>query len=212
MPIINKKGYTFTGDRIEKAIQIECVLRNHMDDLIKEKKILDLGCGDGVIGEYFAQNNDVIVADIEDMRLNKNTNFIFVDDNGDLPFKDKEFDIVITNHVIEHILDDTLNSHQKHLEEIHRVMKDDGVCYFATPNKNYPIEPHHKIPLLHYFDPYTDITLISYGEMKKLFKQTSFHYTDYTIWVAQKIRGFDVPLWLSWILPSNIFILQKESK
>ncbi|MEO6346384.1 MAG: methyltransferase domain-containing protein [Aquaticitalea sp.] len=45
-----------------------------------------------------------------------------------LPFKDKEFDIILCNHVLEHIPDDT-----KAMQELYRVMKVGGMGIFQIP-------------------------------------------------------------------------------
>ena len=45
-----------------------------------------------------------------------------------LPFKDNEFDIILCNHVLEHIPDDT-----KAMRELHRVMKVGGMGIFQIP-------------------------------------------------------------------------------
>jgi SAM-dependent methyltransferase len=45
-----------------------------------------------------------------------------------LPFKDNEFDIILCNHVLEHIPDDT-----KAMQELYRVMKVGGMGIFQIP-------------------------------------------------------------------------------
>lgn len=45
-----------------------------------------------------------------------------------LPFKDNEFDIILCNHVLEHIPDDT-----KAMNELHRVLKTDGFGILQIP-------------------------------------------------------------------------------
>tara|TARA_B110000438_G_scaffold186040_1_gene177743 strand:+ start:2344 stop:2958 length:615 start_codon:yes stop_codon:yes gene_type:complete len=62
-------------------------------------KILDIGCG------YTANKNATIIADVQDLsKFYKEKKFIRID-NKKLPFKDKEFDFVISSHVIEHVED-----------------------------------------------------------------------------------------------------------
>ena len=62
-------------------------------------KILDIGCG------YSANKNASVVADIQDLaKFHEGNNFIKISGKK-LPFKDKEFDFVITSHVIEHVED-----------------------------------------------------------------------------------------------------------
>ena len=62
-------------------------------------KVLDVGCG------YRAHQNATVISDIKDFsNFYKDKNFIQIKDKT-LPFKDKEFDFVISSHVIEHVED-----------------------------------------------------------------------------------------------------------
>jgi SAM-dependent methyltransferase len=45
-----------------------------------------------------------------------------------LPFEDNSFDIILCNHVLEHIPDDT-----KAMQELHRIMKPKGIGIFQIP-------------------------------------------------------------------------------
>ena len=62
-------------------------------------KILDIGCG------YRAHKSASVIADIQDLsNFYENKNFVKITEKK-LPFKDKEFDFVISSHVIEHVED-----------------------------------------------------------------------------------------------------------
>ena len=62
-------------------------------------KILDIGCG------YTANKHATVIADVKNLSdFYKNKNFIKIKDKK-LPFKDKEFDFVISSHEIEHVED-----------------------------------------------------------------------------------------------------------
>ena len=62
-------------------------------------KILDIGCG------YTANKHATVIADIKNLSdFYKKKNFVKITDKK-LPFKDKEFDFVISSHVIEHVED-----------------------------------------------------------------------------------------------------------
>src|SRR6266403_5210464 len=66
-------------------------------------------------------------------------------DGCQLPFRDRSFDVVFSNSVIEH-LGDPLR-HEQYAREIARV----GVRYFVqTPNRWFPVEHHLLMPLIHF--------------------------------------------------------------
>lgn len=66
---------------------------------------------------------------------------------------DGEYDIAFSNSVIEHL--GTFENQQKMASEVRRVAKG----YFVqTPNYSFPVEPHVRIPLIHFL-PLSLITL-----------------------------------------------------
>ena len=75
---------------------------NYINSIIEknnEWKILDIGCG------YSANKKATTIADVQDFsNYYKGKNFVKVNEKI-LPFKDKEFDFVISSHVIEHVED-----------------------------------------------------------------------------------------------------------
>ena len=74
--------------------------KQFIDNLLRENsdwKILDIGCG------YTAHNRASVICDVQDLsNFYKDRKFIKLIDKT-LPFKDKEFDFVITSHVLEHV-------------------------------------------------------------------------------------------------------------
>lgn len=102
---------------------------------INNKKILDLGCGPGLYVKILAKKGaivkgiDISEKEIEIARIN-NPNVEFKIGNAEkLPYKDKEFDIVLAALVIEHF-----NNWDKILNEIKRVLKNKGVFVFSIGN------------------------------------------------------------------------------
>ena len=84
-------------------------------------KVLDIGCG------YTANENATIVSDVQDLsNFYKNKKFVKITEKK-LPFKDNEFDFVITSHVIEHVDD-----FQFFISEIERISKKG---YIELPTK-----------------------------------------------------------------------------
>ncbi|MEO0268457.1 MAG: class I SAM-dependent methyltransferase [candidate division WOR-3 bacterium] len=120
---------------------------------LKNKKILDLGCGFGHISFLLEEKKaKVFSLDIEKdfvyvVNLKKKlaeSNIKPLIGNGfALPFKNKSFDIVICTHTLEHIRDSF-----NFLKEVNRVLKIGGILYLSIPNYFFPFEPHFKVPLI----------------------------------------------------------------
>lgn len=111
---------------------------------IKNKKILDIGCNIGITLSFLDQSNELHGIEIdsycvkEAKKLNPYANF-FQGSMEKLPYDDKSMDIVIMMNVLPYY-DFYIDEHSKNqfisdtLNEVHRVLKDDGVLYFTTPN------------------------------------------------------------------------------
>ena len=98
--------------------------KTYIENLLSKKKdwkILDIGCG------YSANIYATTICDVQDLSsFYKNKNFIILKDK-DLPFKDNQFDFVISSHVMEHVKD------LKHfIKELERISKKG---YIELPTK-----------------------------------------------------------------------------
>ena len=84
-------------------------------------KVLDIGCG------YSPNEYANVIADVQDFSsFYQERDFVQILGN-ELPFKDKEFDFVVTSHVIEHV-----DSPELFIKEIVRVGKSG---YIEVPTK-----------------------------------------------------------------------------
>lgn len=114
------------------------------------RRLLEIGTGSGWISHYFAHNMagqyDVDAVDVVDNRQSKEGyRFTLVADTA-LPFADGTFDVVISNHVIEHVGDDYAQA--RHLAEMRRVLRPGGIGYLAVPNRWMLVEPHYRLAFL----------------------------------------------------------------
>lgn len=228
-------GLTYVT-RINKAKKIVSILKEHKD--LSKCKILDLGTGAGVISSELGKlAKEVYSIDVIDERITKkNYKFKKINPNKKLPFKDKFFDIVISNHVIEHV-----NDKKFHLAEIFRVLEEDGICYLATPNKLWIIEPHYKLPFLSLLPKkianlyliitnkgkFYDVNNLSYNSLIKLFRK-SFYYENILVKISKNPKRYNLeinflnltnllnpiikvfPFLLNYFTPTFIFILKKK--
>lgn len=69
-------------------------------------------------------------------------------DGTKLFYKDRSFDLVFSNSVIEHL--GNWENQQKFAAEALRVGRD---LWVQTPARSFPIEPHYLTPFIHYFPP-----------------------------------------------------------
>ncbi len=124
----------------------------------KPLKILDIG-GTQLFWERmnFLQHKNVHITLLNLKKFEtRNENFTSVIGTAtDLSqYKDKEFDIVFSNSVIEHLF--TLENQKKMADEVGRVGR---YYYVQTPNYHFPVEPHFMCPFFHYLPRETRIYL-----------------------------------------------------
>lgn len=117
----------------------------------KRFKVLDLGCGDGVImhsllNQKLVSPNSIIGVDNSNIRIESAKNLIgngvkIVNGNAiNLPFVDHSFDLVYSLMVMEHLKDDS-----KYAREIYRVLKPKGMTVILTViKKNWGISWYRK--------------------------------------------------------------------
>jgi len=185
--MISKKSYAQLegSSRHKKASKIASILGCFVN--FSKCDVLDIGVGSGHIASDLARKSKSLVGvDLYDERVIKSGYLFKKVDDEYLPFNNSKFDVVISNHVIEHISNQTL-----HVNEISRVLKNGGILYLATPNKYWLFDPHSKLPLISWFSRRVssiylklfenkkwDIYPLSYRKIKRLFKN---HFEIYNM-------------------------------
>lgn len=113
-------------------------------------RMLEVGTGSGGIAHYFGTHEHLRIevdgVDVHDNRLiTEGYRYHQVEDTA-LPFDDQSFDVVLSNHVIEHVGEE--RAQRAHLAELHRVLRPGGVGYLAVPNRWMLVEPHYRLAFL----------------------------------------------------------------
>jgi cyclopropane fatty-acyl-phospholipid synthase-like methyltransferase len=99
-------------------------------------RVLEIGCGIGtVVQELARQGYDVVGTDISPVAVEYGRNKyrdirLEVQAAEDLAFADASFDVVLSFDLFEHIA-----RIDRHVSEVHRVLKSGGYYLFQTPNK-----------------------------------------------------------------------------
>lgn len=113
---------------------------------VKNKKVLDAGCGDGWYSACIVEKGgDVTGVDYSEKAIAFAkcivSDAVFHHASiAELPFKDKTFDIIFSFQVLEHI---PLTELPKAIEELARVLKDEGIYIVSVPSKKRPQSKAH---------------------------------------------------------------------
>ncbi|HIP26841.1 MAG TPA: SAM-dependent methyltransferase [Flavobacteriaceae bacterium] len=98
-------------------------LKDETDFFTTNKKVLHMAPEQCFINRFKKLKNlDYTTADLYSPIVDVKADIL------DLPFNDNSFDIVICNHVLEHIIDD-----KKAMQELYRVLKPNGMGIFQIP-------------------------------------------------------------------------------
>lgn len=161
----------FTGERVipgdhrdvlqQSLFVIHQALYRFVAQSCRNTWVLDVGCGVGHGLQVLSEHGATIVVGVERARdaahvaaslpgplaSSQAPQHILVGDALQLATRSHIFDVVCAIEVIEH-----LPSAPAFLDEVQRVLKPDGVCFFSTPNRLthspgrlHPLNPYHLV-------------------------------------------------------------------
>jgi ubiquinone/menaquinone biosynthesis C-methylase UbiE len=194
------------GHRRRKAHKILDVVlhflgRTDLDGL----RVLDVGASSGFIAdECAAVGGTVIGADIDRPGLRRaserfahHVSFVAADGSC-LPMPDRSIDLVVLNHIYEHVVDA-----RAVMREIRRVLRDGGIVYLGLGNRLGVMEPHYRLPFLSWLPPSAaDAYVRSTGRAEAYHERLltrpalrrlagDFTIWDYTVTVLAEPGSFD---------------------
>lgn len=200
------KHYQY-ATRANQARKILAILHDFLGDDLKTYTCLDIGCANGTISNFFAQYFDQIIGIDLDERLIRqardpalqNSGLFAVASGFRLPFPDECFDILICAQVYEHVTDQP-----GLVEEVRRVLRRGGVCFFSGPNRMALVEEHYWLPLLSWFPrPLADLYMrifrrgeaydaypLYYWQIKRLWQGFTIH--DYSTRLVKEPQRFSM--------------------
>ncbi len=129
-----RKGKNGINDFFNTNLEMPTTLK--VLGTVKNKKVLDLGCGPGFYVKILTQKGAKVRGiDISEESIkiaqeeNPNIEFKIGDITKKFPYKDSEFDVVLATLIFDHIEDWNI-----FLKEIKRILKKDGILVFSTYN------------------------------------------------------------------------------
>ena len=170
--------HDFDGRR-RKAATMVTVLRDYFEVPLQRLRVLDVGGSTGIIDDYLANHFgsvigidiDVKAIDIASQTFDRNNLYFHCGDAMHLDAPDESFDVVICSQVYEHVPDS-----KKMIEEIFRILRPGGICYFAASNRLMWNEPHYNLPLLSVVPRYIAHWYIRMSGKAKFYHELHFSY------------------------------------
>jgi len=170
----------------QKANKILTVLKDHFGQL-DQFRLLDVGSSTGIITYYLSKSfRETIGIDIDEKAVKHaknnfdNSNIQFYEqDCMNMNFPDHSFDVVNCTHIYEHVPDS-----KRLMDEIYRVLKPGGVCFFAAGNRLILIEDHYKLPLLSVMPKFT-----AHKYLRLLNKANYYYENHLTYWGLKKLTS-----------------------
>jgi 2-polyprenyl-3-methyl-5-hydroxy-6-metoxy-1,4-benzoquinol methylase len=141
-----RTGYAQTGERVNPDFP-DLNFQNHLkvykflEQFAKDKDVLDIGCGLGYGTDHiraFARTIvgiDISRSAIRFARKRYPSAKTLLMDAQSLQLEPKSIDLAISTENFEHLSDQ-----EQSLREVVKVLRPDGVCFIATPNRNVSME------------------------------------------------------------------------
>ena len=147
--------------------------------------VLDVGSSSGIIDNYLADFfHNVSGIDIDEHAMAHATatfhkpNLQFAwGDAMQLTQPDESMDVVICSHVYEHVPEAS-----RMFNEILRVLKPGGFCYFSGNNRFIIMEPHHRLPFLSLLPRF-----LAHGYMRLAGKGDYYHEKHVSYWALKRL-------------------------
>lgn len=176
--------------RTQKFRKILSVLQDFCPET-QSLNCLDIGCSSGIItsllGNHFRMSMGMDI-DREAVQCAKNQSssppiHFMIADSMALPFQDNSIDVIVCNHIYEHV-----PYANRMMEEIYRVLKEDGFCYFSAGNKYMFIEGDYQLPFLSWLPK-----IFAHLYLKITGKGNFYYEENYSLWGLRKlVRKFRI--------------------
>lgn len=189
----------YRASRIEKA---EVVRRLLAERLARAVRIADVGTGTGIMKKALEKAAAKPLIGFElDVAFVIDRERVVGADACRLPVAEGTFDLVLLNHVYEHV-DDQAGL----FEEAFRVLAPGGAVYVTAGSRRAVLEPHYRLPFLSWLPraladrylrasgrgrTYEGIRFLTYGPLVDLMRAPGFRVRDLTETALRELLGPD---------------------
>ncbi|MBN1765352.1 MAG: class I SAM-dependent methyltransferase [Sedimentisphaerales bacterium] len=212
------------GKEEQGNIEVNLAFLERVKLLRQDHDILEIGCGIGILTNmltrrgYRIKGTDIATEAIKYGRVKYPGADLEVQAGESLSFADGSFDMVISFDALEHIF-----NVDAHLDEVYRVLRDNGYYLLATPNK-YISAPYDTIKSRGFGWKWSHPSLQSWHELQHTLRRHGFSceffkmnsITDFTMrklrrlgFLARLLKHIDtsrLPLWLQ----TNFYVVAQK--
>ena len=174
--------------RLRKARVIASLCR---EELAAADQVADVGAGTGIIKNALEVefSKSIVGFDIDYAFIIERDRMVAADASR-LPVRPESFDLVLLNHIYEHVADQPAL-----FREAHRILKPGGVAYVSAGNRLAIMEPHYRLPFLSWLpnpvadryvrwtrrgSGYEDIRFLTYRPLRKMIEAVGLRLRDVT--------------------------------
>lgn len=166
--------------------------------------VLDIGCGEGKMGEVTYYNMPVIDVGIDlvphyiDLaEASPKYKKVMIADARKLPFPDKKFNTVISNSTFEHIAGSDIPA----IKEVRRVLKPKGKFYLTVPSERFGelFDAGYNRRVAHY-------RYRSLHEWQKVLRENGLDFISHKYYFSVNV----IPIWYKLFKISTIKIFHRE--
>jgi SAM-dependent methyltransferase len=198
----------YRASRTDRAKVILHLLRDRLESA---SHIADVGSGTGIMKKALENESGKPIIGFElDVQFVVERERMVGADACRLPVRDDSFDLVLLNHIYEHVGD------QPGLfREAWRALRPGGVAYVSAGSRFAVVEPHYRLPFLSWLPPgvadgylrasgrghsYAGVKFLTYGPLVRLMSGPGFIVHDITETALRELLGPDrgagwAPLW-----------------
>lgn len=103
------------------------IIYDFLDKWPKNKKVLDVGCGEGILVQKYIKRRYTIIG----LDINYQSRFVIKDDIRNTKLKSDSYDLILCLDVLEHL---NFIDQEKAIVQMKRLLKKDGILLITVPN------------------------------------------------------------------------------
>ncbi|PIT92442.1 MAG: hypothetical protein COU08_02505 [Candidatus Harrisonbacteria bacterium CG10_big_fil_rev_8_21_14_0_10_42_17] len=173
----------------------------------KGKKVLDIGCRDGVLARYFTEGNTVVGIDVDEQALRRaSRNFgietVSMDLNGQWnEISGRTFDVIVAGEILEHLFYPEIV-----MQKVKNHLTDSGMVLGSVPNAFNLKNRLRYLKGQKKYTPLEDPTHVNHFSRRELELLLRKHFSSVTIYPLGNYARFDkiVPGWFSYSLAFKV--------